>query len=289
MVVAVTIIGDLYSCSKSSDMLPSTAKAGTSAKGQLHFKKDPTGQFVDKSVQITGYEDGRERPIRFKADPRPGKSTIGEQYLIPADPEEGGGGGPAPISYVTVGPYKFISSEGQGMDGGSNNPGQYILDLEIIKGSSASAGPESGYTKLDTDLNSGAGGKYIYLFFFRNTVNNHRGCDDGWSHSTPISDVKVIAWQTLSVSKTPDNFCPIYTPDGAVYPWNYKSSDLNDGAGGRYIYSYQSKASTPTPIKEIGIVAGNNSSIQPPAGWVRTGDDLNAGAGGDYIYYCYKR
>lgn len=41
-------------------------------------------------------------------------------------------------------------------------------------------------------------------------------------------------------------------------------------------------------VKEVGVIYGNSSSIQPPSPWVRVGSDLNKGAGGDYIYFCVK-
>lgn len=238
---------------------------------------------------MTGYEDGRERPTRAKANHNHAPGEVHAQSLLQQDPIDGGGGGGGGggIIYAnqSVGPYVFVSSLGKGLDGGVANPNQYILDLKIAKGSSPIAGPMDGYTKIDADLNSGAGGKYIYLCFTRNNdkVPIYSDCEKtkDWSVLTPVADVRVIAWRTLSISSYPQGFCPIWTPNG-TFQYDFKEPDLNDGSGGRYIYSYQSKASTPTPIKEMGIVAGNNDQIQPPAGWVRVGDDLNAGAGGDY-------
>lgn len=249
-------------------MTPTLSATQSSAiKGQ---QPDFKQQYVDKTFQLTGYEDGSARPSRFKADPKT-KTSDGVITI------QGG-----------VGAYAFVSSEGINLDGGDRNPGQYILDLEIAKSSYASVGAQTGYAKLGIDLNSGAGGKYIYLCFSRNRVEDHGSCGYGWSDITPVSDISVKAWRATSDAYPPSGFCYIYNPTSTTIN-SYKEADLNDGASGRYVYSYQSKEPTPTPIREVGIVAGNNSGIQPPPGWVRVGEDCNAGAGGDYIYFCYKR
>lgn len=289
--LAVALIASLYGCSKSGDSLPQPQQSDEVQISKA--QKDPTGQYVDKSVQVTGYEDGRERPTRVKKD-KIAKYIGGgvSNILMPEeptsdDPNSGGGGG---YSYFTgVGAYKFVSSVGRNLDGGDKNPGLYILDLEISKGSSSSSGAQPGYDKLDIDLNSGAGGKYIYLCFSRKTVESHGWCRPSWADITPVSDITVKAWRTFSDAHPPADFCNIPEPTNNWFNrWNWEC-DLNDGSGGRYIYSYLSKAATPTPIREVGIVAGNSSNIWPPSGWVRVGDDCNAGAGGDYIYFCYKR
>lgn len=92
-------------------------------------------------------------------------------------------------------------------------------------------------------------------------------------------------------------FFDIWTPN--QNPYNYWTSiDLNAGAGGSYIYSFQSKTpfvrqqsggSVQSPaFLNVGILSGNSSSIQPPTGWQKYPNDLNEGAGGDFIYFCYK-
>ena len=255
-------LGSLYSCSKSNDAIPNPS----AASGTADAKGTRTTEYVGKNVQITGYEDGRERPTRFKTD---ASDDVNAMFTTM-------GRGPG------VGPFKFVSSEGYSLNGGDQNPGQYIVDLEIAKSSYASVGAQSGYYKLDLDLNSGAGGKYIYLCFSRNQVDDHNNnCGLNWADLSPITDITTKAWRTLSISSRPDGFCYIYNGGGVP--------DLNDGSGGRYVYPYQTKSASPNPIKEVGVVAGNTSNIFPPPGWVRAGEDCNAGAGGDYIYLCYKR
>lgn len=68
--------------------------------------------------------------------------------------------------------------------------------------------------------------------------------------------------------------------------------DLNDGAGGKYIYlckhtaKYDHRSSNQTCINDIKIIFGKNASA--PAGYTKLPQDLNAGAGGKYIYLCYR-
>ena len=41
----------------------------------------------------------------------------------------------------------------------------FVTDVQVISGGSANICPPEGYTKIDVDLNAGAGGKYIYLCY----------------------------------------------------------------------------------------------------------------------------
>ena len=40
-----------------------------------------------------------------------------------------------------------------------------MSDVKVISGGNASIRPPDGYTRIDVDLNAGAGGKYIYLCY----------------------------------------------------------------------------------------------------------------------------
>ncbi|MBC5994223.1 hypothetical protein [Pontibacter cellulosilyticus] len=169
----------------------------------------------------------------------------------------------------------------------------YIHNLLFVKDSNPLPSPESGYTRLDVDLNKGAGGKYIYLEFTRDPNSVKQEHPDYNLRNEPITDFKAIAYNTGLSEWTapPKNYSYIYehTPYWALT--SYKIIDLNDGAGGKYIYGYQSRNFVVygNSIKEVGILYGNSSSIQPPSGWIKQPQDLNEGAGGDYIYFCYKK
>ncbi|MGC8825034.1 MAG: hypothetical protein ACP5PZ_10655 [Bacteroidales bacterium] len=71
--------------------------------------------------------------------------------------------------------------------------------------------------------------------------------------------------------------------------------DLNDGAGGAYLYliarkciTSQDKKAYGEPIVDLMIVSANSSKINYQ-GWTKIDMDLNKGAGGKYIYIFYRR
>ena len=41
----------------------------------------------------------------------------------------------------------------------------FVTDVVVITGDSAGIFPPAGFTKIDVDLNAGAGGKFIYLCY----------------------------------------------------------------------------------------------------------------------------
>lgn len=234
----------------------------------------------------------------------------------------GGGGGYTPPNYTFIStdmvqPYTTANRTADNTSGSqrltswdtTTNPQGYLYDIKIVKGTGAGEPPfhgNSGYRNLSVDLNKGAGGVYIYVSFTRNPASveyQTRGERDEreWDYSTypatqvhrPVTNVATQANRLGKPSEYyPNNgeFSPMWA-ESAFPPVNsdyMKFPDLNDGAGGRYIYGFQSrKAYFGTPI-ELGVLASNSSSTQPPAGWTKVGNDLNEGAGGDYIYFCIR-
>ncbi|TGE21342.1 hypothetical protein E5K00_13715 [Hymenobacter aquaticus] len=326
---ALASLSVLASCSKETDVAPANDSKASLSQAQTVWNafvqrvaegvgKDPLGQYVSKATQVA---DGPTRPQRLKLDAE--RRTLanmraalaeakahGDEAGLPiddVDPIEecgptsldcyggsGGGGTPAVTS-------TFVSSEGLSYDGdATNNPNNYILDLEFAKSSYASVGAQSGYTKLNLDLNKGAGGKYIYMTFSRNRVEDHgyeNTLEGNWGRRKDQSPVTKLAVYgnggsgvTITVWRPPYTYYDVIWNPTNTFINSYKQIDLNDGAGGQMIVGYLSKNSYDGgPIREVGVLAGNSSSIQPPAGWVKEPGDVNAGAGGDYIYLCYKR
>ncbi len=97
------------------------------------------------------------------------------------------------------------------LKGGNKDP---ISDIKVISGEDAKC--PSGYTKIDKDLNKGSGGEYLYLCYQRS------------KSASPIVDIRIY-----SVEKD-------YQSVLNTSPYGYVSTktDLNKGAGGRYIYLY---------------------------------------------------
>lgn len=147
----------------------------------------------------------------------------------------------------------------------------YIDALAVIYGSDSSVQPPAGYTKIDYDLNRGAGGKYIYLCYHKSAVD------------------------TISPQANPQCIDDILfvTGEGAPPPPGYTKIDvdLNKGAGGDYIYlCYRLTAYDGIKaIKDVVIIGGDNADIPPPYAFTKVNQDLNAGAGGDYIYLCFSQ
>jgi hypothetical protein len=64
--------------------------------------------------------------------------------------------------------------------------------------------------------------------------------------------------------------------------------DLNDGAGGPYIYLQGKRsANVNAGISNIAIIS-STYALNSYSGWTLVGTDLNKGVGGKYIYLCYR-
>lgn len=273
----------LTGCEKAKDLVqPSATELITSqtqdAKKDDDYKRNKTGQYVSKDVQVSGYEDGSERPTRPKFD---AADAITSLNILPDEPCDGCGGG----GYI---PPKsdFLSSEGIGSGD--------IYALRLISDNTSNIAPSEGHIRINVDLNKGAGGKYIYLTFTRNPLYSYEndGAHAPITYDIPLTHLKVVSYTQFEYHNQVSNIAP-----GAYYRHLYKFTggssipvDLNDGAGGKYIFGHVSRqALYGSPIKEVGVLYGNSSQIQPPTGWVKVPGDLNENAGGDYIYFCYRK
>lgn len=279
---------------------------------------DPAGQYVAKTTQVgqrmtrpkynagrrdanNGYALRANRTTATQTTSTTSGGGIDEPCVVqnydPCAPcyegPSGCGGGGGVVS-------TFTSSEDLGGSG-------FIHDLKLVGGDQSTSRVRvlnNGYTMLDADLNKGAGGAYLYLCFQRdpNFVLSGLEYYQNQPYSAPAELVHTFQTKKGSVTSQPPAgpyFFDIWQPNQNMYTfWN--TLDLNAGAGGDYIYSYQSKAPfEPVPltvgprtpkaaIRQVGILSGNSDTIVPPAGWTKYGNDLNDGAGGDFIYFCYR-
>ena len=155
----------------------------------------------------------------------------------------------------------------------------YITDLYILLSDVSSAAPPWMYTKINVDLNEGAGGKWIFLCYTKE------------SGQSPIRDMKLWAGGRDPSPRINSPWTVVTNSDGYGYP----GADLNKGAGGDWIYLYENRStSCGAPIKSIAIISTSSSSYSPCCGWTivnRIGGkvDVNKGAGGKYIYILYKK
>lgn len=112
-----------------------------------------------------------------------------------------------------------------------------------------------GYYQNPVDLNSDAGGEFIYLVT--------RGSRE-------------LAPLTVIQGNNPEITCPTSHP-------NKLNTDLNQEARGDFIYFCVNADG----LERTKVIAGNNNA-SCGAGWTRINQDLNENAGGAFVYLCVR-
>ena len=141
---------------------------------------------------------------------------------------------------------------------------KYITDLRISLGNDKSP-LDHGFLKIDPDLNKGAGGEYIYLWYKRSNdvaaaITGLFVCDD-------------------EQPNPPLLYFHVPGKDG-------RKVDLNKGSGGKYIWlTYTKDRDAGKPLIDIAIA----ESDAPTPEFEKLNYDLNKGAGGKYIYVYFRR
>lgn len=132
--------------------------------------------------------------------------------------------------------------------------GLAITGLTVLQGDQIA--PE-GWTKINKDLNAGAGGAYLYFAYTTS--------DD----FPPITNIVFLLGREQEVP-------PAYVKIPV---------DLNKGAGGDYIYAaYTRDQDQGSPIQALDVKITSDSGFTPEKPWERYDTDLNKGAGGRYVY-----
>jgi hypothetical protein len=143
---------------------------------------------------------------------------------------------------------------------------RYITDLTVLEGKDAQ--PRSGWTKIDKDLNAGAGGEYLYFAY-----------EEGDNRDQALTDIKFIVGKDQP------------TP----YKYTKIDVDLNQGAGGKYIYAVYTRepispdngmADSPIVALDVSVTDGPEPDV--PRQWDWLSQDLNEGVKGKYVYLIYK-
>ena len=166
---------------------------------------------------------------------------------------------------------------------------QYINQLRLVGDYDELIGPDielnqdDGWSVVDYNLNQGAGGQYIYLLYKTGPVDDPT--------NPPITDFYIKS--TKDKNDHPDevsyNKRTYYRISSYIGSSSFEGSygDLNDGAGGRYIYLYYTTDAWDYP-RGITSITFNDDSFRAVCGnGSATPQDLNEGAGGDYIYMHY--
>ncbi|XP_033977281.1 uncharacterized protein LOC117475221 [Trematomus bernacchii] len=143
---------------------------------------------------------------------------------------------------------------------------KYIAELQVSFNNAEERHLQSeGFKKISVDLNKGARGKYIYLWYKRGSV--------------PITKVQVSFHDVMTVGLLDAGYTKI-------------NKDLNAGAGGSYLYLWFFKGSGEfnTPIVDITVIAdAGNEAVMFGFGWERVACDLNRESGGNWIHIWLKR
>ena len=151
---------------------------------------------------------------------------------------------------------------------------QYVSDIMLV-GKWKDRGDEmlkaEGYTPIPYDLNKGAGGMYVYL-----------GYKQSSKYDDAIKDFKIMVGKeykdksTITIDGITYKQAPVM--EGSDKEFIESNGDLNEEAGGKYIYLYYTKEDTPKKEAITNILINNQSENSVD------GVDLNKGAGGDDIF-----
>lgn len=165
------------------------------------------------------------------------------------------------------------------------------------------------FYKLNYDLNAGAGGKFIYFYYCPEDLESRNALILRMNTNTVLRDVIAYSGRTGGdhLNDCKNNMRKHYGYDwewhyegtdgagpvakevmGSIYPNAYygtgKQVDLNEGAGGKYIYLFGSNnCKNHNPIQSIAVGKSMKTS-----GYFCATSDLNDGAGGEYIYLFTK-
>jgi hypothetical protein len=111
--------------------------------------------------------------------------------------------------------------------------------------------------------------------------NQKRQADSQYdtAKNTTVSDSQTYISE-LYISEMKDK------SDALANDYTVINTDLNDSAGGKYIWlCYKTTSNRADAITDICFVTGKDA--EAPAGYSKLNTDLNDGAGGEYIYLCY--
>lgn len=139
--------------------------------------------------------------------------------------------------------------------------GDAITDIRVYATKENNQKPLAGFTKIPVDLNKGAGGDYIYLYY-------RTSATDTW-----VTGVNVISGSNSSIT--------------CQNGWSKIPVDLNEGSGGKFIYLCYKEAKNVTGISTLNAVTGKGKKC--PSTYTTINMDLNVGSGGEYVYLCYAK
>ncbi len=169
----------------------------------------------------------------------------------------------------------------------------YVQNIAIISGNAATIACPPYFGKIDLDLNQFAGGPYIFICYGKSdSIRDTQGAIEGVTVEA-VSLENPLA-QTQGCRSVVNGSCVSHFVN-AIQPSN---GDLNQGAGGEYIYLGKTvrpcingacdPGASPKRyrLRELAVVAGPTLDILCPSSYTKIPIDLNQGARGSHIFLC---
>ncbi|OQA08781.1 MAG: hypothetical protein BWY65_01359 [Firmicutes bacterium ADurb.Bin373] len=158
---------------------------------------------------------------------------------------------------------------------------KYVTDIVFVTDKNewnARSKCPAGYQLINADLNSGAGGDFIYLCY---------------KLGENISEAYTDFFMEYTVkAKNPDTKLLTHNSNNVNY--TRIGTDLNKGAGGDFIYLWATRANTLPAVTNVAVAFDNPGSVNPDwpsVYWQNTKSpaDVNKSVKGKYIYIKYTR
>ncbi|XP_026173788.1 uncharacterized protein LOC113136890 [Mastacembelus armatus] len=145
---------------------------------------------------------------------------------------------------------------------------QYITHIDVSLNQSEEQKLQSkGFKKINVDLNKGAGGNFIYMWY------------KSQAGTAPITRIQLTFSDDMGAGLSRVGYTRIF-------------KDLNAGAGGDYIYLWYFRGPTEFdfPIVDIDVTTDATQEAQKfVSGWEKVACDLNRKAEGSWIHAWVKR
>jgi hypothetical protein len=240
----------------------------------------------DKSGILFDFNNDWNRTLNVAALNKAGEGTLSGHFSIRvkitdhegAIPQEIsmpitiGGAGDGDIALTLPVPKIKITAEPTHFVPVNTNPSA-ITDIGVIEQDDplVPTKDQYGYTVIKVDLNASAGGKWLFLKYKKGEPGDYSN-----------------AIYALAVTNRSDN--DETAPDKSN-GWKRIGVDLNEGAGGNYIYLWYKRGNPPNGeiISDIDVIMSDNSfGDDEYYGMTVIKSDLNATVKGKYVYVCYN-
>lgn len=193
--------------------------------------------------------------------------------------------------------------------------GKYITELQVSLDEAEEACLSSqGFIKIDVDLNKGAEGKYIYLWYKTGSSSPitriQLTFNGGMSRGLITAGYQKIN-KNLNAGTSGDNIYLWYYRGNSEYDvpivnlhvsidarvealmftlgWERLACDLNRKARGKWIYLWVERE-RPTYICDIAANADYDGDADYfRNGYIRVDEDTNRGAGGSFVFIWYRQ